>query len=504
MKKSITSLKTISLCTIMISLVFFSISCNKDKEIDILPTLEDSVAVISLTYNNFKNANDVLVQGPDSSLIIINPQLLEGPKNNSDKSDLTIKRGNVLAIWTGISNLPFYKRVESIEYENNKLLVKVSPATVAEAIVNMDVKLDTHPYYNQSPSVAAQSLSNSIGSSPYLMDDDGYLHPTVIMAPKDNVYYKDSDELYPFVEDKTGYSNLNDSQVIFNMLEYGDHMGNCDFKIGFSKDIDIDFLNDGAFKMGLKGSVGGYIGSRIILETSWFKIKSYETSFVGGYNTNLNLKLGVSGKKEFGDTKYKQLAPIGTYHAIFTIGPVPIYITIEAELARKVSATVSGFLGLVIPVQVSGDFVCGVKYYQGKWGPVTGFTHKETSPSFDNTGFKAEAGLSAEAGIYIKAGVYLAGVAGPYCAIGPQISADAKASLTNFKFLKASVSAKAALMSSVGAELKLLWWKLADYHVDFTLFEYEFIKKEWEVLLGKTVTSNEQVTIPYRLPEYSN
>ncbi|MEG1899650.1 MAG: hypothetical protein RR183_08235 [Bacteroidales bacterium] len=498
MKKIITSLKTVSLCAIMISLVFFSISCNKDKEIDILPTLEDSVAVISLTYNNFKNANDVLVQGPDSSLIIINPQLLEDQKNDSDKSNQTIKRGNVLAIWTGISNLPFYKRVENIEYENNKLLVKVSPATVAEAIVNMHVKLDTNPYYNQSPNVAAQSLSNSIGSSPYLMDNDGYLHPTVIMAPKDNVYYKDSDELYPLLENKYGYSN--DSQVIFNMLEYGDNTGNCDFRIGFSKDINVDFLNDGTFKMGLKGSVGGYIGSRIIFETSWLKIKYFEASFLGGYNTNLNLKLGVSGKKEFGDTKYKQLAPIGAYHAIFTVGPVPIYIKIEAELARKVSATVSGSLGLVIPVQVSGDFECGVKYYQGKWGPVTSFTHKETSPSFDNAGFKAEAGLSAEAGIYIKAGAYLGSVAGPYCAIGPQISADAKASLTNIKFLKASVSAKAALVSSVGAELKLLWWKLADYHVDFTLFEYEFIKKEWEVFLGKTANYNEQTIIPYRLP----
>lgn len=449
--------------------------------------------IVSLNFEQIDNPDDVQILTTDSTYIRINESLIESTAQ-------TLSEGNILVVWRQIDEIPYYRRVKEITSNNGAYLCKTTRADVSEVIENLDISLDTTPYVNQNPSSGVQSRADMLLTSPILMDEDGILHPRALLCPAEYILTP-TDAIY-YVGDAFGDPDPGDGVVVIDMLVVAQKNASKEFRIGFKKSIDFTIPLDSENKstrIGLKGSIGGNIGSRVALDISWFKLRKFEGVILGGYDVDLALSMGLAAEKTFGDNKYETLISLPSYTTVFVVGVVPIAITIRPEIARKVALKASGAFELTIPLRVKGDFEGGIKWDNGNWGTISSFKHEETVPDFSNTGLKAEVKIEAEAGVYVKAGVYLMSVAGPYGVIGPKLSAEGSVTMMNLANLKAKVSGDLSLVGSVGAELKLLKWSLADYHFDFTFFKLPLFSKEWEYTLQKSsadILSDQPVLVP--------
>ena len=473
--------KKISTTLVLIcTLVVFLSSCKKDNEPSIyVPTEVDSTKIVALNYADFIFADDVNSVNDAKTSFLVKKDYLK-------KINEEINVANVVSVWTASNTLPFYIRVSNIVDKGTEFEIYGSEASIAEVLSDVDLVLNTSPYYNPNPSTKARTKAEELGVDPSLIGENGDVHPAIVISSKETLLQPDASKLNytkAFSMTKGGEEEF----YVFDIREQGAN-ASTELKIGFKKDFDIK-INGRTEKDTLlryHGTFKTSFGARISLDIGLFSLGKFEGVFFGKYDLDSKLGLKMDDDLPFGDTDFVELMQINSYWAIFAIGPIPVTVELKPSIVKKTGGKASAELSLGLPVRFKGEFKAGLGYDKNKdgWHIIKEFKDESEPISLTNLELLAKIELEAEAGVYFKGGTYLYGLIGPAAIIGPNLKTEVSASLANFNELEIEAKAKLAVTAAAQAEFKVWKWTLGKYTTSFDLFAFELFKEKWKKTLG--------------------
>ena len=477
---------------------------------------------IGIWYTDFRTENDVTITKSDTTELSISKAL-------ADSLGIDNFVNRPMGIWDKKEHTPYLRRATEQRLVGDRYVLKVVRSSLAEVIGSRDVMLNTGIYYDPSAPLSPKTRAAAFGDlqATKYVDDNDVIHPMAItfLGTSDNGSnseegFIDPDatydlsqtftiaELYAmsqdpsnsifddignwikktakkvvsaietavnYVDAKTTYTlDVDKSATIINTntkLEHKEKFS-CGKEskdtIGVTFKCPIQFNLDYTIKAKAQGS----------LKTAGLPIPSYLETYVDGY-LDANPQLLVGFSKELSLPKDKQRITLGkfvAYKFIFSIGPVPVSITITPSVYLKFTASVAGDAYVGVSYEIATKFKAGFKYDGGFSGIGDGEVVKN---EFDFLRPTAEITAKAGVGVFFGIDINLEEVAGPTFSVGPQVNAEAKLKYVfPDNHLDFTASAKAGIGGEVGGKISLLGFDLAEWKTSFdigpqwTIFKY--------------------------------
>ena len=468
-----------------------SSECQSDKA----PAGADTrlLEAYGLMFNDFVNANDVMILNADTTEISVSKKL-------ADKLGIKSFVGHPIGIWQAVDQLPYARKATEERLVGDLYILKVQPATVAELIGDRSAQLSTAVYVNNDANNLRRAGAN--GSSSFgdkYVDESGIIHPAVIHLTDpygyDKPYHNETDQPvlqrraptdghYDYItaeELATAQANRRASMHV-NVLSIHDNIsfrhnfemqGAPTDSISLYGQIPIDY--DLNYFMTLQGGVkwDGWLPS--------LYIKKFETGVDGDCSFKPEAYLAFAGRADL-KKKYERLtlASFGQYTFTFVVGVVPVCITVKPSVYLKFTANAEGGARIGFKYDYASQFRAGIRY-ENDWSVIKDF--EELSNKFEF--YKPEANFSANAGIgfYLGVAVLVYGVAGPEVGVGPDLTSKASGVYRPFtedadKRFEFKASVEMSVKAFAGAKLSLLGYNLAQWSSDYdiagpwTLFKY--------------------------------
>ncbi len=433
----------------------------------------DSTAV-SLTYHNFTANDDVLILDADTTQISVSKALAE-------KLGIKHFNGRPMAIWQKVSRLPFIRRATSERIDGDRYILTVDKsASLADVLPNTEASLDTKMFVNPN---AASAYTRAGGSnlvediSARYMDGDT-IHPAAILYTDPRGYDND---VIPIDEDSVQTSNLLTRASATGEYQYitpeAITRGSSNWSIinksaTFSASMKYAPSSNAEVSVGLKLPIEASMNAKIEINTKWFKLQKFDMGIYGGFSfkPEMNLKI-TNGVKIPSSKGTKHIADFPGYTAVFMVGVVPVWITINPGIIFKINGSLKGSVSTGLKCSyVNNSFKAGVKY-EGSWGAYGERNIKENTFSMDAIKYNAK--IEAGVGFYLSVSTLIYGSAGPELAVGPSLSVDASASTTTSwngsSKVKFDASADLGVKALIGAKLKILKWTLAEWNTTFSM-----------------------------------
>lgn len=514
--------------TIAIAMTFGFTACNEDDALmgdSANPEMEreyngPALEPYGLSFQEFITPNDVQILDADTTQISVRKAL-------ADKLGIKSFVGHPMGIWERMESDSYMCKATKEKLVGDHYILDVAPASLAELLNGKDVRLSTDLYVNQdAQAVRSRAAADNIPEyAAKFIDEDNIIHPTaltilpsadgdqnptrsgytafgtfstedIMMARQSGSRWWPLDEIkelvedfYDWTKDKTTYTikQYHRNKTLINAhtdftrtIEFG--AGNREKKDTFNVTVKcpVDFGLNATFILDAKGSL-----------VSLPEFNRFETSVAGNFAFSPQVTIGYS--KEFKIPEDKQrlkLYNFPTFKLQFTIGVIPVVITIEPYLFLKFEAEVSGQAYMGVRYEYASHFQFGAEYVNKDWNVIKGYdTDKNKLSMIPPTGVcKAHAGV----GLMLGCDVIVQKLAGPKIAIGPKLTADAELKLSQepdvlFKF---NSSVDFGMVGEIGAKLKVWKWELAEWETEvnfgdpINLFHYNFPHEEGDTENG--------------------
>ncbi len=449
----------------------------------------------------------VLVQGEDEATIEVEKSLL----NRIDVE--TVKVGNVVTIWEDITKIPFYIRAQSVEDDGESLIIEGETVDVSAALCgndSYDLVLNTNTYCNADAVGVIDGEDE--GYAARFVDSYGEIHPAALYCNPEYLYRINSETNDTIHASGEGIScaTLTNSRAVdgnFVVVDLQSEQAmsrsekSWSYSILYQKTINQKFPSDEqsqkAGYIDATLAVKASLGAKIYINTSWWgRLNEFQAAMIGSYEIAPTLTAKFVASTTFGDSSFKEMYSIPAFACTFWVGYVPIYVAVEPSLVRKVSAEVSGSLTLTLPFNFKGDFELGTRWRRDNgFDMINSFSHSETWPNFENSGFKAEAKVNANVGFYLKGAILLYKFIGPTVTVGPSLNITGTAALANDN-LSVGLSSKVTIQGSIGGELKIFSFHLGQFDFPVDLWSMELFNWSWNVSLLDMLES-QSVEYPY-------
>lgn len=518
-------MKTISFFTnkmllgiVTVSVAWGFMACSSDddtaKAPEVIVANENDLIgePIGLVYTDFITENDV-VHNADTTVLTISKAL-------ADKKGITNFVNRPMGIWDKKEHLSYLRRATEQRLEGDHYVLKVVRSSIAEVTNGQDIMLSTDIYYNPSAPLSAKRRAaafNDLEASKYV-DDNNVIHPMAIhfLPIPDDGGNDEEVELEGDYEDyqagsftieelyamgTNGGNNIFDdiwsgikkvankvvtvAKAIVNKIDDatsydvgGTGSKSTDFnvklklkkKIACGEDkkdtVGVTFTCPIDFKLGYYISCKAH-GS---IKTAEIPIPEYfETYIDGALDVQPQLVVGFS--KELSLPKDKQRIEFTKFPPIsitFSVGPVPVNISVYPKIYMKITASVAGDAYLGMKYHISNDFKAGFKYEKGSGfsgiadGNLKDNKFEFIKPTVDLT-------LKAGVGIYFGVDVIIEQLAGPTFNIGPQINGQAKLSYAIGGDLNFTADVTAGIGGEAGGTIKIFGFELAQWQAPFTI-----------------------------------
>lgn len=473
---------------------------------------------IGIWYTDFRNANDVTINNSDTTELSISKAL-------ADSLRITNFVNRPMGIWDKKEHTPYLRRATEQRLVGDRYVLKVVRSSLAEVIGSRDVTLNTGIYYDPAAPLSRTTRAAAFGdieASKYV-DEENVIHPMAItfLGTSDNGSNSEDgfdpeatydlsetftiEELYAMSKDpsnsifddignwfkktakkvasaveqmvdyiaaKTSYSldvdksatiiNTNTKLTLKKKFSCGEESKDT---IGVTFNCPVQFNLDYTIKAKAQGSI----------KTGMLPIPSYLETYVNGYlDANPQLLVGFSKELSLPQDKQRvNLIKFTAYKFVFSIGPVPVSITISPNVYLKFTASVAGDAYVGISYDIATKFKAGFKYEHG----FSGIGESEVVKNeFDFLRPTVEITAKAGVGVFFGVDINLEEVAGPTFSVGPQVNAEAKLKyVLPDNHLDFTASAKAGIGGEVGGKISLLGFDLAEWKTSFD------IGKQWTI-----------------------
>jgi hypothetical protein len=320
-----------------------------------------------------------------------------------------------MGVWDKKEHSPYLRRATEQRLVGDRYVLKVVRSSLAEVIGTRDVTLNTGIYYNPAAPLQASTRGAAFGdmeASQYV-DDDNVIHPMALTfhgqsddgsngvsnwdAPYDLHETFTIAELYAYSQDPSNsiFDDIGDwfketykkvATAVEHAVDYivektsyeidGEKSGSIIHtntklshkqKISCGKDdsdtitvnfkCPIQFDLDYTIKAKAKGSI----------KTVGFPVPSYLETYIDGYLEAIpTATIGFSKEVSLPEDKQRiNLVKFTGVEFLFSIGPVPVSITIVPSVYLKFTASVAGQAYIGISYDIATKFRAGFKYDGG-------------------------------------------------------------------------------------------------------------------------------------------
>ena len=442
-----------------------------------------------LTYENFINADDVIILDADTTQLSVS-------KAYAEKMGITTFVGHPMGIWHKIEQLPYIRKATAEKLVGDRYILTVQPATIAEIIGDKKVQLNTGVYVNHDAEGGDVTRADGSVLPSYAakyMDENEVLHPAVIHLTDpfdyDKGYHTDDDQ--PVVQTRAdgGYQYFTADE-----LEEGTRASARCRILSFNSKLSIDknfhcgsdprdSINIRAelpidYELNYFITLNGGVKWHIVIPDPY--VEKFEAGIDGKFAFTPQFKIGFKKEWKLDKDKWKKkLIEFSSYTFTFWVGPVPVVVKCDPSLYLKLDGKVSGAVDVGFKYEYENRFKAGVRYTDSNgWGVIKEFTEVKN----DFTFIKPELQVHGEAGVglYFGVDVMIYGVAGPEVAVGPRLGGEFNLTVSPFDEKKFDLNAavKVSVNATAGAKLKILGYDLAEWSTTFliagpwTLFKY--------------------------------
>ena len=479
---------------------------------------------LGLNFQDFNNEGDVQILDADTTQISVS-------KAFADKLGIESFAGHPLGIRQSMEEDAYMCKATRQRLVGDRYILDVAPCSLAELLNGQDVRLSSDLFVNQDAGQTRTRAAelNIPEYSAKFVDDDNVVHPMAVtykpnangttrsslvsygtfstedimmarqdgsrMWPFDDIVEigkkigkKISDaanDIYDWTKDKTTYnvreyhrnqSLIQDNTTFERKFEFAPQSkkrkGEKADTFNVNVKVPIDFALSYNFILDAKGSL-----------VSLPKLNRFETSVAGTFDFAPQVTIGFSKKFEIPEDKQRlKIAEFPSVSLHFTVGVIPVTISIDPYIFLKFEAEVSGQAYTGVKYHYASHFKFGAAY-TNDWNIIKEYdTDENKLTMIPPTGqFKAHAGI----GLMLGADVIVQKLAGPKIAIGPKLTADAELKFNqdvNDSYFKTSVDV--GIAGEIGAKLKIWKWELGDLTKDITfgkpynIFHYNFPHEE--------------------------
>ena len=528
-KKFLTNRWLLAIATLAMAWTFTA--CSDSNEPEKEPENDPNVIIageddplgepIGIWYSDLRSESDVTITKSDTTELSISKAL-------ADSLGIDNFVNRPMGIWDKKEHSPYLRRATEQRLVGDRYVLKVVRSSLAEVIGTRDVTLNTGIYYDPAAPLSPKTRAAAFGdleASKYV-DDNDIIHPMAITflgssdngsnsedgidpdAPYDLSETYTIAELYAmskdpsnnifddigdwfkstakkvasaietavdYIVEKTTYTlDVDKSATIINTNTKLEHKEKFSCGKESSDTISVTFKCPIQFNLDytIKGKAQGSI------KTVMVPIPSYLETYIDGY-LDANPQLLVGFSKELSLPKDKErinIVKFTGYKFVFSIGPVPVSITISPNVYLKFTASVAGNAYVGVSYDIATKFKAGFKYEGGFSGIHDGEVVKN---EFDFLRPTAEITAKAGVGVFFGVDIILEELAGPTFSVGPQVTAEAK---LKYVFpddhLDFTAEAKAGIGGEVGGKISILGFDLAEWKTSFdigpqwTIFKY--------------------------------
>ena len=471
-----------------------------------------------LTYQNFINADDVVILDADTTKLSVS-------KAYAEKMGITSFVNHPMGIWQKVECLPYIRKATAQQIVGDRYILDVVPATMAEIVGDKKVDLQTDIYVNKDANaVQTRAAADNIPEyAAKYVDDNNVVHPAVVLMTdsygydKDVHYEGDQPSAAQTRAAQSGeYQYLTAEEIAAGQTRWSTNLRLLNVHTELSKTVQFAAKNS---KDSLEVEVGGEIdfGLNYFLtieggiKWNWCVpspyVKKFETGVDGHFD--LDSKVMFRFKKEFDlEDKLKcTLATFPGYTFTFFIGPIPVAISIKPNMFVKMDGKVSGCVEMGFTYKYGNEFKGGVSYNNGKWDTIKGF--KETADEFKIVPARANFSLETGVGLYLGADILVYEAAGPEFAVGPRLGGklllegipfEAPKEVADLYNIEGMINL--TINAVVGAKLKVLGYELAETHFTipllgkdqdgWVLFKYPFDPEKDEIHTSPAAKKEEE------------
>ena len=480
-----------------------------------------------LTFQNFINADDVMILNADTTQLSIS-------KAYAEKMGITSFVNHPMGIWQKMECLPYIRKATGQELVGDRYIVDVVPATMAEVVGDKSVNLQTNIYVNNDThSVQTRAAADNIPEyAAKYIDNDNVVHPAAVLLTDPYGYDKDvhySDDLPSAAQTRaaqTGeYQYLTAEEIANGQTRWSTNLRLLEVSTEFDKKVQFaakgkkDSL-EVQVKTGIDFGLNYFLTLEGGIKWNWCipspYVKKFETGVDGHFD--LDAEVMFRFKKEFDlEDKLKcNLAKFPGYTFTFFIGPIPVAIKITPNVFIKMDGKVSGCVETGFTYKYGNKFKGGISYVNGDWSPIKGF--EETANKFDIIPAQANFSLETGVGLYLGADILIYDAAGPEFAVGPRLGGQLKLEGIPFKAPKEVADLynvegmiNLTINAVAGAKLKVLGYEIAETSVTipllgddkdgWVLFKYPFDPEKDEAIHQSPAEKKEAERLNILKPE---
>lgn len=462
------------------SLAAVAVSCKGEDQPESEKKYEMEDIVIPMTFDTFISSSDVVIDSKDTTSLLVSTAYLDNVVKKEIVDEVTY-----LAIWLGPNQFPFYRQVlKSEKIASDRVRLSVAPADISCCLAEGQYNISTEVFCNPKEQPRQNGKTGSINSLYYYNSAEDEYHPVAIIPSansganvgENGKYDSNYDHLNStMIEDWPSQNWTFDNTLKLSFEAKDKYFGDDDteVKIGFASikaaaSVGVRFTLD----VGVE-----WKKTTVAFVPIWYpstSLEKFETIFMGGFDAEYQAVAQIQGSVEKkNEISLVTLAPV---NLVFMIGPVPVLIDMSPEIVFGYKFELSGAFGLTQIGSMSVGCENGVSYSNGQWTPIS--NSKPFDPDF-KFGLDVEGSVEGTLGLYLKIPVKIDKIAGPYISVGPEFKAKAEG-MALFEIPPSdedsyspefSTSVDVAVNAQVGAELKLLNWKIGTPKLEFTLFK---------------------------------
>ena len=329
---------------------------------------------------------------------------------------LALQDSNILVI--GLDTSGVIRRVIEIDADSDPIVIYTEPATMEDVFIDAEFKLSTELTEPDTAFKSANIFSNATTEA--LTDDDGFIHPVKI------IYHTTSGEhivksalakdpiKIDYIFGKTLYTYKDFSKTDIyednNIHAYIDS-GYVEFAPVFK--FEFDFAPPNISLSNLKISKG---------ELNHMAFYSDRTKF--DFLTKLKLEIdeewskSLEEPKKLLENKLDKDKSLLSATFVFTVGPVPVYMDVSADLFYDYDMNFSGHFEATTGFQSTHYVTVGAEYDGSKWNNIY---HHEKNNTIFPLRYEAMAQFDSHFELYPHFEVQFYKVIGPYIEIVPYV-----------------------------------------------------------------------------------
>ena len=217
--------------------------------------------------------------------------------------------------------------------------------------------------------------------------------------------------------------------------------------------LSWDKLN---FSIGLKGLFSFDFGDIPFEKVRMGDLQNLKIALEGGFNTELVLKYLVASSVEW-KKEWTLKEDVFKAKYTFTIGAIPVYITVGADLMAEVSLGASGEASITSGITASNTVTYGVEWDAEKGLSKIAECEKKLEMVGPDVDIKAHAEARATVYPQIEIGIYK--VLCPTISPQPYIKAEADGRLVDNKYVAWNAGVSTGVDLGLGLCLDLFFWK---------------------------------------------